>query len=1075
MHDASPEMMSIFFGALERLTAEERAAYLDAACGKHVELRARIEALLRAHEQAGSFLPEKVHAADTQATTDRPGAERPGTTIGPYKLLQQIGEGGMGTVFMAEQTQPVQRKVALKVIKPGMDTREVIARFEAERQALALMDHPHIAKVLDAGTTSGVRSPESEDRSQSGLTSDSSALTPDTGRPYFVMELVKGVPITKYCDEHRLAPKERLKLFVPVCQAVQHAHQKAIIRRDLKPSNVLVAEYDDQPVAKVIDFGVAKATGPKLTARTLFTEFGQVVGTLEYMSPEQAKFNALDIDTRSDIYALDVLLYELLTATTPFDRKRLQQAAFDEILRIIREEEPPCPSTRLSTAEELRSIAANRGVEPRKLSGLVRGELDWIVMKCLDKDRNRRYATANSLAHDLERYLADEPVQACPPSALYRLRKFARRYRTPLLAATGLLLVLVAAVVVSTWQAVRASWAEQQARDAETQIRAEQALTVAAEKQTRTERDHKELALQAEQQARAEAIEQLDEARAVVDKFLWEVSEVTLLREPGLQPLRRELLLQALAYYQRLLQKHGDNPQFQTEAASMYAWVGQIQAILGNRAEALAALEKAQTIAEKLVATQPTDGRRHVLARTYMALGYLFVQTGPLAEAVRYYRLALPLLEALAQTQPTKLPMQRDRGVVHANLGHALAQLGDYDEAVRFTKKALALRMQLAHDYPDDIQLLEDLAISINNLTVGRYYEKRAHDAIEDLENAVRILEPLVAKHHKMPQLRNILAVSWYNLGVNHRYLANFDKALVFLHKARADQVKLAHDNPAVTEYQFNLGRTIFEIGYTLMFAKRRQEALPFLLEALQIQEPLLRDYPEAFEYARDLTLTYSTLGSVVTDLQERMRYYGKAIALGEKLVHGHPANVQLQVELADFHYLIGYYGYEVADEFTTALQHFSKARTLLEKAAATDPKRFGTLPALELVYWRLANIWGVVGESHRKKGQLNEAIGAFVKSGEVSRILVDRYPKEAKYWRILAAGHVDRGVALQRAQKQEEAEAAFREALAVLRQGAMLGHTPVAALADGRSFGPLRSRDDYKKLVAEFDEKKQP
>ena len=367
---------------------------------------AAVEQLLAAHERVESFILD-TPPAGVDATLDHPITERPGTVIGPYKLLQQIGEGGMGVVFMAEQTEPIQRTVALKIIKPGMDTRQVIARFEAERQAVAMMDHPNIAKVLDAGTT-------------------------DSGRPYFVMELVKGVPITKYCDEKHLPLRARLELFVQVCQAVQHAHQKGIIHRDIKPNNVLVAEYDNRAVPKVIDFGVAKATAQRLTERTMFTEFGQVLGTMEYMSPEQSKFNQLDIDTRSDIYSLGVLLYELLAGSTPFEGKRLHAAAFDEMLRIIREEEPPKPSTRLSSIDTLPSVAANRHTEPARLSKDVRGELDWIVMKALEKDRNRRYETASGFAADIERHLHDEPVEAGPPSAAYRFRKFAKRNKAAL-------------------------------------------------------------------------------------------------------------------------------------------------------------------------------------------------------------------------------------------------------------------------------------------------------------------------------------------------------------------------------------------------------------------------------------------------------------------------------------------------------------------------------------------------------------------------------------------------------------------------------------------------------------------
>src|SRR5947207_15711629 len=345
----------------------------------------------------------------------------------------------MGTVWMAEQTEPVTRRVAVKLIKAGMDSRQVIARFEAERQALALMDHPNIAKVHDAGTT------------------------PD-GRPFLVMELVKGVPITRYCDERRLTPRQRLELFVPVCQAVQHAHQKGVIHRDVKPSNVLVAQYDGVPVPKVIDFGIAKAAGQPLTERTLVTGFGTVVGTLEYMSPEQAELNQLDIDTRSDIYSLGVLLYELLTGSPPFSRKELEKAGMLEMLRVIREQEPSKPSTKLSTAEGLPTLAANRGTEPTKLTKLVRGELDWIVMKALEKDRNRRYETANGFAMDVQRYLADEAVQACPPSAGYRLRKFARRNKGPVLAASLVTLALIGGVIGTTWGMLRATKAEGDAK-----------------------------------------------------------------------------------------------------------------------------------------------------------------------------------------------------------------------------------------------------------------------------------------------------------------------------------------------------------------------------------------------------------------------------------------------------------------------------------------------------------------------------------------------------------------------------------------------------------------------------------
>src|SRR3954471_18788437 len=428
------KLREIFLAALEK-APEQRDAYLDQICAGDEELRRNVDVMLRAQAVGEGPLDRAAVRDEQQTEVYEQVSETPGTVIGPYKLIEQIGEGGMGTVWMAQQTAPVKRLVAVKLIKAGMDSRQVIARFEAERQALALMDHANIAHVLDAGTTGA-------------------------GHPYFVMDLVRGVPITRYCDEHHLTPRQRLELFLPVCQAIQHAHQKGVIHRDLKPSNVLVALYDGRPVPKVIDFGVAKAAGQALTDKTLVTGFGAIVGTLEYMSPEQAEVNQLDIDTRSDVYSLGVLLYELLAGSTPFSKKDLERAGVLEMLRVIREQEPSKPSMKLSTADGLPTLAANRGTEPARLTRLVRGELDWIVMKALEKDRNRRYETANGFALDVQRYRADEPVLACPPSVGYRLRKFARRNKGPVLAATLVVLALVGGVMGTTWGMFRATKAE---------------------------------------------------------------------------------------------------------------------------------------------------------------------------------------------------------------------------------------------------------------------------------------------------------------------------------------------------------------------------------------------------------------------------------------------------------------------------------------------------------------------------------------------------------------------------------------------------------------------------------------
>jgi serine/threonine protein kinase len=432
---------TLFHEALAKPLAE-RAAFLEKACAGQPELRAAVERLLAAHEASGNLLDrpavelgQTVDSPPPQltSTTDyRPSVEPSAVIAGRYTLVQKIGEGGMGEVWVAKQTEPVKRKVALKLIKAGMDSRAVVARFEHERQALAMMDHPNIARVLDGG------------------------LTP-TGQPFFVMELVNGLALSKFCDQLKLSLRERLEVFVPICQAVQHAHYKGIVHRDLKPANILVTLIDARPVPKVIDFGVAKATGGKLTDESMATQFGAIVGTLEYISPEQAGYSGMDIDTRADIYSLGVILYELLTGLRPIDAKRLKKAAYTEMIRIIQEEDPAKPSDRLSSDEAFPSLAALRQTEPGKLMALLRGELDWVVMKCLNKQRERRYETANGLAADIQRYLADEAVEARPPSIAYRLSKFLKRHKGPVLAASLLLLALLGGIAGTTWGMI---WAD---------------------------------------------------------------------------------------------------------------------------------------------------------------------------------------------------------------------------------------------------------------------------------------------------------------------------------------------------------------------------------------------------------------------------------------------------------------------------------------------------------------------------------------------------------------------------------------------------------------------------------------
>jgi serine/threonine protein kinase/tetratricopeptide (TPR) repeat protein len=785
----------IFLAALEKQSASERRAFLESACGDDVDLKARVEGLLVSHQEAGSFLDAPLF--DSPPTIDQPVAERPGMQIGPYKLLQQIGEGGFGVVFMAEQSQPVRRRVALKVIKPGMDTRQVIARFEAERQALAMMDHPNIARVMDAGATA-------------------------SGRPYFVMELVRGVPITAHCDQNSLPIRDRLELFAAVCQAIQHAHQKGIIHRDIKPSNVLVTAQDGQAVVKVIDFGVAKAMGQQLTDKTLFTDFAQMIGTPLYMSPEQAERSGTDIDTRSDIYSLGVLLYELLTGSTPVDKEQMKRAAFDEIRRIIREDEPEKPSTRISSAEAAPSIAAQRHTEPGRLARLVRGELDWIVMKALEKDRNRRYETASAFAKDVEHFLHDEQVAACPPSSVYRLRKFARRNKAALATAAVIAAALVVGTAVSTWQAIRATTAERLAGQRLVREKQATAKAIAAGLEAEKQRVKAQESFQEAQSQRRIAEENYAKAKAAVERYFVQVSDSHLLKAAGLQPLRRELLAAALEFYAELTQQRSNDAALMAELADAHYRAGRVFTELGSGDEARQAYGKARGLYEVLLKERAEDVElAHAHARCMFWLGAT-------AEAIASW-------EKLIQRAPLQVDIRRELANAYNSAAITAKKAGQPAEALQWHEKAHAIREQLAAAAPDSVPDRYALGQTLNNIAVllaGR-------DA-DSLALYRRALEHGQFAHDRAPlnlAYGRLVGTAQANIASCEGKLGSSREAVDSYQRAIAVWKKLAFDNPAVPDLYANLVANYRRLAFYQRDVGRAEEWTATMRLAQQVLE----------------------------------------------------------------------------------------------------------------------------------------------------------------------------------------------------------------------------------------------
>jgi serine/threonine protein kinase/tetratricopeptide (TPR) repeat protein len=786
---------AIFLAASAAPAGPQRDAILDEKCDGDAALRREVESLLAAQSTIDVVASGNAPVDQLASTLSTSITEGPGSRIGPYKLLQQIGEGGFGAVFMADQERPVRRRLALKIIKLGMDTRQVVARFEAERQALAMMDHPNIARVLDAGAT-------------------------DSGRPYFVMELVKGDPITKYCDRNNLNIAERLDLFTQVCNAVQHAHTKGVIHRDLKPSNILVSTQDGHPHAKVIDFGIAKATDQHLTDKTLFTEHGALIGTPAYMSPEQAE-GSMDIDTRADVYALGVLLYELLTGTTPFDNQQLRAAAFAEVHRIIREVDPPRPSTRLTqSGEAITTLAARRRTEPRRLHMLVRGELDWIAMKALDKDRARRYETASAFAHDVNLHLRGEPVQAAPPSALYRMRKFVRRHRGPVIAAMAVSLTLIAGLVGTGYGFKEARQRAREAvaaRDAEA---AQRQLATQSARQAQTEasraREVLELMNRMLESASPDSLRGPDfTLRQLLDDFSEEIM-IPIAAEPLVEATVRRVI--AKAYLSMGLT---DQAEPQLDAA--FAWM--LRHLEPNHPDMLAVQDDYAVLfhhqqhfdsAVNFLADN-VQARRSVREPDSAALAEsLFLLAHNLLHLDRWRDAEAPAREAAELWSRAGSEHWSQLAEAWTTLATIAEMSGDFEEARRLRNEIQNLAQQHATELD---QLQSGFRLTWGSNWMGR----NSTQAAAVLETAIPLVAARIGGDHpRVAEMRKKLAVAY-------RMSGRFADAREVLLTALAD------DRKAQAPGRFNEVFTILLLTEVLRDDGRLTEAMQYCAQGLEL------------------------------------------------------------------------------------------------------------------------------------------------------------------------------------------------------------------------------------------------